>query len=399
MLFAHFADCHIGGWQEPKLRELGLKSFKLAINTCIQRNIDFLIISGDLFNTAIPQIEFIKEVASEFARLKEKYIPIYIIAGSHDYSPSGKTMLDVLEKAGLCTNVTKFEDGKLQFTIDPKTQVKIAGLYGKKGGLEKSDYQGIDFSHLENQEGFKIFMFHTAIQEFNPPELKEIDSINVTSLPKNFHYYAGGHIHYVFNKDYGQGKLTFPGALFPNNFKELEQYKCGSFYLVDEKCNTEHVKLPIKQIIALNFNADGKNAEQFTQEILNTLDEVDYNDKIVLLRAEGTLSSGKSSEVDFKTIVNKLNSAYTILKNTAKLKSKKFEKLKIMDGDVKEIETQLIQESQTIIEIPEFNQKELAEQLLQLLDKEKSDGEKVADFEKRIFSDIVEKLNLKEIFQ
>jgi len=397
MLFAHFADCHIGGWQDPNLKSLGLQTFKLAVQTCINRNIDFLVISGDLFNTAIPQIDYIKEVASEFAKLKDKSIPVYLIAGSHDYSPSGKTMLDVLEKAKLCVNVTKFDNDKLQFTIDPKTQTKITGLYGKRGGLEKNDYQELDFSHLENEIGFKIFMFHTAIQEFNPPELKDMESLNAASLPKNFNYYAGGHIHYIFNKEYGNGKLTFPGALFPNNFKELEEYKHGAFYLVDENLNTEHVQLPIKEVMDLHFNAEGKDAEQLTQEILNSLNN--FEDKIVMLRVKGTLNSGKPSDVNFKLIMQKLKPAYTVLKNTSKLKSKKFEKLELKQGNVKEIETQLIQEATVTVEIPEFDQKELTEMLLNALDKEKAEGEKNADFEKRVFSEVVDQLKLKEMFQ
>ena len=139
--FAHIADCHLGGWSELKLKELGLEVFKKTIQECINREVDFVLIAGDLFNTALPSIDILKEVALELKRLKDNNINCYIISGSHDFSPSGKTMLDVLENAGLIKNVVKFKDDKLEFTIDEKTNVKITGIFGKYGGLEKSYYE------------------------------------------------------------------------------------------------------------------------------------------------------------------------------------------------------------------------------------------------------------------
>ena len=59
MLFAHFSDCHVGGWKEEKLKDLNMQCFKKAIALVIERKVDFLLISGDLFNTALPQIDYI----------------------------------------------------------------------------------------------------------------------------------------------------------------------------------------------------------------------------------------------------------------------------------------------------------------------------------------------------
>ena len=129
MKFAHLSDCHIGGWREPKLRELGIQTFRKAIEKCIEENVGFVLISGDLFDTALPQTELIKETALILKLLHDSDISVYAIPGSHDFSPSGKTMIDVLENAGLLHNVVKFdENNKLKFTVD-KTDVKITGLY------------------------------------------------------------------------------------------------------------------------------------------------------------------------------------------------------------------------------------------------------------------------------
>ncbi|MCK4522256.1 MAG: metallophosphoesterase, partial [Nanoarchaeota archaeon] len=99
MKFAHLADCHIGSWRDPKLRDVNTKAFIKAVDICIEKNVDFILISGDLFNTSLPAIDNLKQAVIKLKELKDKNISVYIIAGSHDFSPSGKTILDVLEHA------------------------------------------------------------------------------------------------------------------------------------------------------------------------------------------------------------------------------------------------------------------------------------------------------------
>ena len=108
--FAHIADVHLGGWKQPPLQELNFQSFVKAVDICIDNKLDFVLFAGDLFDSAYPPIETLKETFAQFKRLKEANIPCFLIAGSHDYSVSGKTFLDVLEKAGFCKNVLDSEE-------------------------------------------------------------------------------------------------------------------------------------------------------------------------------------------------------------------------------------------------------------------------------------------------
>src|SRR3990167_2822953 len=119
MKFAHLADCHLGGWRQPELNILNLQSFQKAISICIKEKAEFALFAGDLFDSAYPSIDTLKATFREFRRLKEADIPVFIIAGSHDYSVSGKTFLDVLEKAGFCKNVAQFEDRNGKIILEP----------------------------------------------------------------------------------------------------------------------------------------------------------------------------------------------------------------------------------------------------------------------------------------
>lgn len=387
------ADIHIGGWREPELKELNIESFKEAIKKCIESHAAFILISGDLFNTALPSIELLRETADILRQAKDHDINIYMIPGSHDFSPSGKTMLEVLEKAGLIDLVNKFdENGRLMFTED-KTGAKIAGMLGKKGGLEIKEYEELEKDHLEKEPGFKIWMFHTALTEFKPEGMEKMTSMPAATLPKNFNYYAGGHVHYVFQKKEKNSLTTFPGALFPNNFKELEEFKHGGFYLVDEKLNYEYVPIKLKEVDAYCFNADNKTPEEVKQEILNSVE--DHENRIVAIRVEGMLKSGKPSDIDFEEISSRLGSAHCVLKNTNKLTTKEFEELKVDTGNVEDIEQKIIQEhlGQTGLMSKEEEQR-ITEALMAALDKEKEEGEKNYDFELRVVKDAVKALGI-----
>ncbi|HLD33338.1 MAG TPA: DNA repair exonuclease, partial [Candidatus Nanoarchaeia archaeon] len=107
MKYAHLSDLHIGSWRDERMRNVSLAVFARAMEMCVEEKVDFILFAGDLFNTALPAIEALVLVAQKLRELKEMNIPVYIIPGSHDFSMSGKTMLDVLENGGLLINVCK----------------------------------------------------------------------------------------------------------------------------------------------------------------------------------------------------------------------------------------------------------------------------------------------------
>ncbi|MBW2982384.1 exonuclease SbcCD subunit D [Candidatus Woesearchaeota archaeon] len=407
MLFAHLADCHIGSWRDPKLRDVSTKAFVKAIDLCIEKNVDFIVIAGDLFNTSLPSIDLLKETTKKLKQLKDKDIPVYMIAGSHDFSPSGKTMLDVLEHAGLIKNVAKGEiiDNKLKldFTIDKKTGAKITGLLGKKGSLEKEYYENLLKEYLEKEQGYKIFIFHSALTELKPEEFKEMESQPLSLLPKNFNYYAGGHPHFILEKEESDyGLIAYPGPLFPNNFRELEKLGRGGFYLVNvENENTlvEYQPIQIHNIFKINIDANHKTPEQVESEIKEKIKGHEFNNTIITIRVEGTLESGKPSDINFKEIFEILygKSAFFIMKNTNKLTTAEFEEIKTQTTSVDEIESSIIKEHLQQIKVTDLTpekEKNLIKDLMKELSSEKEEGETITTFENRIKGELRNILNL-----
>jgi exonuclease SbcD len=408
MKFAHMADCHIGAWREPKLREANLQAFFKAADMCIEEKVDFILISGDLFNTAFPGIDGLKEVVLKLRELKDSGIPVYIVPGSHDFSPSGKTMLDVLENARLFTNVFrgKAENNllRLKFTEDKKTGAKITGILGRRGLLEQSYYENLDRKSLEEERGFKIFMFHSPVQELSQEGMM-FDSSPVSFFPKGMNYYAGGHVHTVLSREIKEyGTFTYPGPLFPNSFSELEALQNGGFYIVEEKegkLKERYCPIITYNVFPINVNCEGKSAEEAMALILKNGAGREFINTIVLIRISGRLSAGKSSDINFSEVFSNFYSkgAFFVMKNTNALKSDEFEEVTSSAESVEKIEEAIILENAGKLcfgEISEEQSKFFLKSLMSALALERKEGERVSDFEARVKDDF--KRALKESY-
>ena len=376
--FAHISDVHLGGWKQQQLQDLNFQSFKKAIDICIEKKLDFILIAGDLLDSAYPPIEILKETFSEFKRLKEAKLPCFIIAGSHDYSISGKTFLDVLEKAGFCKNVVNVEETKDKIILNPTVYngVAIYGYPGKKSGLEIPELRKIKLNDCPGM--FKILMLHTTIDKAKGT--LPTDAIETDLLPK-VDYYALGHLH----MDFQYQNFVYPGPIYPNNFQELEDLGNGSFYIVDtEKENSlEKIELKVKETVLIEVEI--RNALMATEQIISEIEKRDVEDKIILLRLSGELETGNNSDIKFSQIEEVVlrKKAYFLLKNTHELKTKEVE-MEIEIKNIDNIEGEAIDaySKQNPIDFNRF-----ISQLINSLSIEKQEGEKIESFTNRIMDE------------
>ena len=110
MKFMHMSDCHIGGWQRnEELRDILSESFDEAINLARKEKVDFILISGDVFDKAIPDITAIHNAVKKMKEARDSGIRIYVIEGSHDFSVTDKTMTKILDSAGIFIRVARLK--------------------------------------------------------------------------------------------------------------------------------------------------------------------------------------------------------------------------------------------------------------------------------------------------
>jgi DNA repair exonuclease SbcCD nuclease subunit len=237
-------------------------------------------------------------------------------------------------------------------------------------------------------------MLHTTLKE----SVKDlpIESIEIKDLPKA-DYYALGHIHIKFEKEHEGKPVIYGGPTFPNNFKELEDLKYGSFYIIEvegyTKISRKEIKLKEVELIEIEI----LDALKGTEEILSVLQKRELKDKIILLKVFGNLRQGKTSDIKFQEIDDymKKAGAYSFLKNTSKLEPEKQKMdIDLPYAEMEKVEEVLIRRYEK--ENPStFN--ELIFPLLEGLSLEKQEGEKQTSFESRLYSELSKTIGLELI--
>jgi exonuclease SbcD len=306
--FAHIADVHLGAQREPSLRKLELETFDSTMKKCVELGADFVLVCGDLFHVGIPDLGVVNSALRSMMEVQRQGIPIYAIYGSHDYTPNGTSIIDILNTAGILTNVFKprFEGERLELgvTTDEKTGAKIAGISARKIGLESRYFDVLDREALERLEGFKVFAFHSGLTELKPEHLGEMDTVGAGARPKGFDYYAGGHIHErgEFRLP-GMENIVFPGPLFTGYGRDLEATARGEkrgFYLVefDERVTSKRfVPMESFEGVFREYDLTGRNAAEAGHLVSEEMKRVDVAGKLVVLKAYGELAGGKVAEV------------------------------------------------------------------------------------------------------
>jgi len=421
--FAHISDVHLGAWRNERLNELGYKAFEIAVNSIVNEEVDFVLISGDLYDVSNPKVEVIDLATRELKILKDHEIPVYGIMGSHDFSPSNKSMIRPLITAGLFKDVwnaeiTEDDKIKLNFYADPKTKIKLTGLRARKRGLEIEEYQILDRKSLEEEKGPKIFIFHTLLHELKPKEFKDMESTPKSLLPQGFDYYAGGHLHKTIPEKLRKDEISlkiddktriiYPGSLAPVNFRELEQYKYGGFCIISGDIDQEsqisnlsvrYIPIKVKEVISLLIDSNNKSITQIQDLLQEKINKTNFEDKIVIIRIYGTILSGRTYELKTNEIIQKIKEkgAYEVLINKSGLSSKDYTPIIVVVGETnEEIENTLIYEHAQKIKIENLDKKNVENKihdLLSAIGKEREEGTKVKVYDKELVN------YFKKIFQ
>jgi len=232
MLFSHISDSHLGLIQygsEERENDV-YDAFHQAIDISIKDHVDFVIFAGDIFHVPTPSGTAIMHMANALKLLKQNNIDSFFILGEHDISRIRATPVPYVYHN---LEFSKYiGQGKPVYYKD----VLLVG-FDKIRKSEMSDYEKkfeeVD-SIAKQHNGHKILVMHQGITEIN----KFAGELNSTDLPKNFTYYAMGHLHDHFLKKFSHldGPLAYPGSIELTTSEGIKETKKG-FYEVDISSN------------------------------------------------------------------------------------------------------------------------------------------------------------------
>ena len=232
MIFSHISDTHLG------LEQYGLEereqdvydSFNQAIDISIKDKVDFVIFAGDIFHTPNPSGKAILQMANALKRLKQNSIESFFILGEHDISRIRATPVSYVYH--------NLEFSKYVGRGEPvyHKDVMIAGFDKiRKNEITTFEEKFRKLDSLAKQHsGHKILVLHQGITELN----QFAGELNASDLPKNFTYYAMGHLHDKLVKDFDHlgGPLAYPGSTEMTTSEGIKETEKG-FFEVDISSN------------------------------------------------------------------------------------------------------------------------------------------------------------------
>ncbi|HDQ59787.1 MAG TPA: DNA repair exonuclease, partial [Candidatus Woesearchaeota archaeon] len=276
MKFVHFTDTHLGK-NEAKLEEREkdfYRAFRQAIDFSIEKKVDFVIHTGDIFDRARPAVRTLVFTVEQLSRLKKAGIPCYTIVGSHDIGVED-TIVSVLESVGLLVNLNsaryyKSENGKIKVGGEFAGDCFLCGIAGKRARI-KEIYESLE---VDLKGKFNIFMFHHIVSDIS----EKFADIPSSVLPQGFDYYAAGHWHSFAEFRQGSGVIVYPGSTEYNDLFEMEKDTDKYFiYAETEPFKYEKIKINTRDIVSKNFNCTGLDAKDVASKVISGIQHTDKN--------------------------------------------------------------------------------------------------------------------------
>jgi len=286
---AHLADTHLG-YKQYNLEEREKDIYDVLEEIgekILEEHADIVIHSGDLFDSPRPTTQAYYALKKLLKRLDGK-VKFFAVLGDHDKPkargmPPHKLFDDQIQTLGVSGTAEH-----QQVTVDGK-KVLVAGI----SNLSRT-YRSVLVDELKKlgKLGIKcdcsVLVLHEAIDKFFPFE--EACEIALTELPKNFRYYAMGHLHARIKASYGQGELTYPGSSEIMRSDEIGGWKKlgKGFFIVD--INDAEVDVAEVNLERIRPQIDVKlNYAHFKDELEELVKSIGDGDKlpVVHVRVEG----------------------------------------------------------------------------------------------------------------
>jgi len=299
MLFSHISDTHLGLIQygsEERAQDV-YDTFNQAIDTSIKDHVDFVIFAGDIFHVPNTNGTAIIQMANGLKRLKQNNIDSFFILGEHDISRIRTTPIPyVYHNLGF----SKY--------IGQGTPIEYKGIFLagfdkiRKAEIPQYEEKFAEIDKLaQNHSGHKILVLHQGVTEFN----KFAAEIQSTDLPKNFTYYAMGHLHDKDIKQFNHlnGPVAYPGSIELTTSEGIKEARKG-FFEVDisgKEAKPNWIELDTRP--QFSFKTE-------YQELSKTIDEI--SEKIIDSRKKPIIEvkiQGENIETDHIQVqIARLNS-------------------------------------------------------------------------------------------
>lgn len=296
--FIHSADLHLDSLFKTKgylpdsllerLRESTFEAFDRLIDACLKHHVDFLLITGDLYNEEIRSIKAQVHIRRGFERLKQENIHVYVSYGNHDYVEGTKMAID------MPSNVHIFSREIVEFFSFSKDDKVLAHIYGFSYETRVVRDRKVEAFQREGGADYHIGMLHGSLDTntehdvYAPFTLEELKK-------QKMDYWALGHIHKrsVLSTD---PPVIYPGNIQGRSRKEMGEKGCYLVESISSEWNFRFLPLHSFTYQAVEVACDESETPEHIEKVLNQAKEKVSGDSSVILTVTLTANHGNLRE-------------------------------------------------------------------------------------------------------
>lgn len=287
LTFLHAADLHLdspfkGITDIPEqvfqtMRESTFKAFDSLIETAIHKEVDFVLLVGDLFDENKQSLKAQLHLRDGFLRLREESIDVFLSYGNHDYIKGNIYPITYPD------NVYIFPDETVTSFPYIKDGRNIANIYGFSYlNQDVKENKAKQFTIKHNDVPFNIAMLHGSLhgnKEHDPYAPFRLEDL----LQEPFDYWALGHIH----------KRTVvqqePPIVYPGNIQGRHRNEAGTkgcYYVEMNELESSLQFIPLQHVTILNETLDIRSAQsivEIKERIIKKLAKDQATDQLVFV--------------------------------------------------------------------------------------------------------------------
>ncbi|SNR70251.1 metallophosphoesterase family protein [Halorubrum vacuolatum] len=268
--FLHAADLHLGSPLESvtdkqrtdELHRATHDALKRIISLAIDREVEFVVVSGDLYDKRARSVEANDFLVQQFERLNERDVPCYIVHGNHDPLYDGAERLDWPE------NVHVFSADGVEIIEHPGEEHTTARLLGQSYGQQWVSETLSDEYTPPDSTVPNIGLLHTGL---NPDGRKYAPCSPSDLAAKEIDYWALGHIH-------TPGRIAGANAAYAGipQGRHIGEAGVGGCYIVEVEPNAspELAFLPTSPVVWHEIEIDIGTAKTGDGKQVGTLSEL-----------------------------------------------------------------------------------------------------------------------------
>lgn len=261
--FIHAADLHLdspfkGLAHIPEhifhqLKDSTFEALDQLVQTAIEKKVDFVLITGDLFDNEKQSLKAQVRLRKGFETLQQYHINVYLSYGNHDFIKGN------IHPITYPDNVFIFPDERVTHFVYQRDGIKKAAVYGfSYESRAVTDDKIPEYQLCGADAPFHIAMLHGSLHSntdhdvYAPFYLTEL-------IEKDFDYWALGHIHQraVLHEN---PFVVYPGNIQGRNRKEVGEKGC--YHVVLSEKATDITFLPLQ---SLQFNNLTVNVSDCTE--------------------------------------------------------------------------------------------------------------------------------------